>query len=314
MPGRILRMADFSYPASMQASLTKFPVDAFNMGLAAIATDLGLTHLFDPAYLADGVAPDLETTGKLVATAVTTPTGGDASFTISTTAGSATINVTAVGAGNLVVGQPVAAAGLPAGTYISALGTGAGGTGTYTVSANATATATGVAMTAPAMAQFAIANSSGILADFAKTETSFSALVVINQTAADMAVAGSKVALGTINASFFLVTAANVLTVGFNGTNSTFSLAAGTHVLLISYDDASKIWQLRGAADNLIGTGTLTATPANGSPWRVGNLDTGRPFQGRIGNAIIFNKALHLPGNAALRAQLLALARAKYGL
>jgi hypothetical protein len=56
------------------------------------------------------------------------------SFTgaISTT----TLTVSAIASGALAVGDPIAGAGVTAGTYITALGTGTGGTGTYTVSAS----------------------------------------------------------------------------------------------------------------------------------------------------------------------------------
>ncbi|OZI59938.1 structural cement protein Gp24 [Bordetella genomosp. 11] len=49
-----------------------------------------------------------------------------------------TMTVSAVASGTLRVGQPVAGAGVTAGTIITALGTGTGGTGTYTVSASQT--------------------------------------------------------------------------------------------------------------------------------------------------------------------------------
>lgn len=84
-----------------------------------------------------------------VATAAATgSTFNGAVVTASTTNGSPTLNVTGVTSGALAVGQPVSGTGIPAGTYISALGTGTGGTGTYTLSANATATGTGVTVTA----------------------------------------------------------------------------------------------------------------------------------------------------------------------
>lgn len=63
------------------------------------------------------------------------------------TASNATLTVTANTGAPIQVGQPVSGAGIPAGTYISALGTGTGGAGTYTLSQAATATATGVTVT-----------------------------------------------------------------------------------------------------------------------------------------------------------------------
>lgn len=82
-------------------------------------------------------------TGAVTAAATGAPT--TATVTANFTSGSPTMTVTA-GTG-LALGQPVSGTGIPAGTYISALGTGTGGTGTYTLSANATATNTGVTVT-----------------------------------------------------------------------------------------------------------------------------------------------------------------------
>lgn len=63
------------------------------------------------------------------------------------TASNTTLTVTANTGANIQVGQPVSGTGIPAGTYISALGTGTGGAGTYTLSQAATATGTGVTVT-----------------------------------------------------------------------------------------------------------------------------------------------------------------------
>ena len=64
-----------------------------------------------------------------------------------TIASSTTLTITAVSDGTIKVGTQVTGTGIPAETYIIALGTGTGGTGTYTMSAAATATNTGVAIT-----------------------------------------------------------------------------------------------------------------------------------------------------------------------
>lgn len=75
---------------------------------------------------------------------------GSASTNAGITANTASSNVLTVTANSgapIQVGQPVSGAGIPAGTYISALGTGTGGAGTYTLSQAATATATGVTVT-----------------------------------------------------------------------------------------------------------------------------------------------------------------------
>jgi hypothetical protein len=64
-----------------------------------------------------------------------------------TTNSTTTLNITAVSAGEILVGTQVTGTGIPAGAYITALGTGTGGTGTYIMNAAATASASGVAIT-----------------------------------------------------------------------------------------------------------------------------------------------------------------------
>ena len=71
----------------------------------------------------------------------------NALITANTTNGSPTLTVTANTGAAITVGQPVSGTNIPAGTYITALGTGTGGAGTYTMSANATGTATGTTVT-----------------------------------------------------------------------------------------------------------------------------------------------------------------------
>lgn len=75
-----------------------------------------------------------------------------AQFTASIAAGGAStpdvMTVTAVAAGQLVIGQQIVGAGVPAGTYILSLGTGKGYTGTYNLSSINTLTVASEAMTA----------------------------------------------------------------------------------------------------------------------------------------------------------------------
>lgn len=82
-------------------------------------------------------------TGALTSAATGSPT--TSTVTANTTNASATLTVTA-GTG-LAVGQPISGTNIPAGAYISALGTGTGGAGTYTMSAAATGSATGTTVT-----------------------------------------------------------------------------------------------------------------------------------------------------------------------
>lgn len=68
----------------------------------------------------------------------------DSAFT-ATTSGT-TLTVSAMTSGTIVVGQLITGAGVPANTYVTALGTGTGGVGTYTVSQSSTIS-TGESMT-----------------------------------------------------------------------------------------------------------------------------------------------------------------------
>jgi hypothetical protein len=84
--------------------------------------------------------------GSLSAAATATAPTNTFTFNSAT---STTITVTAVNTGMVLgVGQPVSGTDIPAGAYITALGTGAGGAGTYTISAAATGTHTGSTGTA----------------------------------------------------------------------------------------------------------------------------------------------------------------------
>jgi hypothetical protein len=82
--------------------------------------------------------------GSLSAAATATPPTNTG---VVSTATNTTLTVTTAPAAPIVVGQPISGTGIPAGTYIAALGTGTGGLGTYTLSAATTATAAGVTAT-----------------------------------------------------------------------------------------------------------------------------------------------------------------------
>lgn len=62
-----------------------------------------------------------------------------------------TLTVTAVAFGALAVGQHVTSGGMPAGQYITGLGTGTGGTGTYTVALTSTISSTSMTAFSPAV-------------------------------------------------------------------------------------------------------------------------------------------------------------------
>lgn len=67
-----------------------------------------------------------------------------------TTNNNSTLTVTAVTSGRIGLGARITGSGIPANTFISALGTGRGGAGTYTMNRAATATQTGVTIVSQA--------------------------------------------------------------------------------------------------------------------------------------------------------------------
>lgn len=98
--------------------------------------------------------------GATVTAQVSGTTGGAGTYTLSapgtaytasatgvTTFGTV-LNISAVSAGALAVGDPVSGTGVPSGAFIAALGTGAGQTGTYILSLPATAYAASTTITA----------------------------------------------------------------------------------------------------------------------------------------------------------------------
>lgn len=98
--------------------------------------DMGFpfVSLTDVASVGDLIVYDTDT-GELSAIPVLS------SFTATIDDGAApgagtVMTVTAVASGTISVGQEISGAGIPPGTYVTALGTGTGGTGTYTVSAS----------------------------------------------------------------------------------------------------------------------------------------------------------------------------------
>ncbi len=83
--------------------------------------------------------------GAGVYTTSASTTCSAASLTVSSTV----MNVTAVATGALAVGQAVTGSGVTAGTYITALGSGAGGTGTYILTTLQRVASTATTMTLP---------------------------------------------------------------------------------------------------------------------------------------------------------------------
>lgn len=149
------------YEVRRQASLTANSVGVTSSIYAAVAgsgADLTPANIPTSIYVRDNSTGAVETVGSFklpVSSIYVAVRGGDpvsiaaailskkslgapyapsASFTAS--ASGATLTVSAVDYGILAVNQVIAGTDIPAGTYISALGTGTGGTGTYTLSAS----------------------------------------------------------------------------------------------------------------------------------------------------------------------------------
>lgn len=110
--------------------------------ITGVGTGLGLTGTYTTNYVGNAIAAEAMTSPSLPPAA--------AAFTATfTTTG--TMTVTAVGSGELAIGQVLYGTNVPANTVITAFGSGVGGTGTYTVSNSFAASA--VSVTADATAQ-----------------------------------------------------------------------------------------------------------------------------------------------------------------
>jgi hypothetical protein len=164
-------------------------ITATGSGVVAVGQQVsgpGLNSQF-PTYIETlGTYNGTAGTVNLTQAAVTASTGGTfttvasvgiggcvcSSATIGT--GTNSLNVITVTSGTLAVGQLVqcGTVGIPAGTYISALGTGTGGAGTYTLSQNATATLTTLAFNFSAWIETPwYFNSAGNVGDLVKIGT-----------------------------------------------------------------------------------------------------------------------------------------------
>lgn len=101
---------------------------SLNVTVDGVARNAGTVNL--------SAATSFSSAAGIVQTALNAATPAGASVTAAI-AGT-TMTVSAVGSGTVAVGQGVAGAGVTAGTFITALGTGTGGTGTYEVSESQT--------------------------------------------------------------------------------------------------------------------------------------------------------------------------------
>jgi hypothetical protein len=122
-----------------------YPVTMYNRG------DWWAKAVYGPVTIGQKVYANLFSgdviggvTGLGAAGQPTQAVGSASSVTATTTAGSYSINVTAVGSGVLAVGQQITGPGLMGGIfYIDSLGSGTGNTGTYNLSAPAVTASTG---------------------------------------------------------------------------------------------------------------------------------------------------------------------------
>lgn len=134
-----VKAAGFVRPGVVAGSLTA-TVSNLTVNVTALSGTLAAGQMLS----ATGLAPGLQVI------ALGTSTGGTGTafatyldaVVMTAAIATTTLTVSAVTAGTLAVGQTVDGAGVTAGTYITALGTGTGGTGTYTLSASQTVTST----------------------------------------------------------------------------------------------------------------------------------------------------------------------------
>lgn len=112
--------------------------------ITGVTSGLGYTGTYTTNYTGAAVAAEAMTAPSLPPVA--------ASFT-ATLYSTGTLSVSAVGSGELAIGQVIYGTGVPASATITAFGTGVGGTGTYTVSPAPATTTSSETMTVDATAQ-----------------------------------------------------------------------------------------------------------------------------------------------------------------
>jgi hypothetical protein len=195
--------------------LAKFPSPLVSGAPTDVFSEVWYVH--NPDYLYGA-----QTTGSIAANVA------GATFTASTSSGSATLTVTAIAMGSLSVGDTIIGTGIPAGTKLNAQVTGTpGSTGTYTLSANASATGAGVSMTATRTVLTVTAINSGTLG---VGQTLYSASSGTNVTPGTTIVARGTGAGGT--GTYYLSTsqtvAARTITSGATSSGTTVSTPGGS--------------------------------------------------------------------------------------
>ena len=191
-----------------------YPVTLYNRG------DFWAKSVYGPVTIGQKVYANLFSgdvlggvTGLNATGLPTTATGSASSVTATTTAGSYSINVTAVASGVLAVGQQISGPGLTGGIYyIDSLGSGTGNTGTYNLSAPAVAASTGGTFTT-------VANigAGGAVVSSATISTGTNSLNIVTQTSG-LILPGQLVYCATAG----LPAGAYVASIGtYNGTSGT---------------------------------------------------------------------------------------------
>lgn len=167
--GNVLPATAGSFPANLMGSnasvtaslastgvLTVTAVASGTLAVGQLITGAGIpanTYILSLGTGTGGTGTyNLTQTGYVVASETMLATsvgglGGAVASSVTIAAATSTLTVNTLTSGTLAVGmlvQPVT--GIPAGTYITALGTGTGGTGTYILSATASATVTTTAV------------------------------------------------------------------------------------------------------------------------------------------------------------------------
>lgn len=125
------------------------------------------------------------------------------------------LTVTALSSGNLAVGQVLSGSGVPAGTFITSLGTGTGGTGTYNVTTQTTVASTGMNGNA----------GSGFYSAVARANVPYRVVGIITQTQATAGTYVTQPSLAQPANSAFL---ASTYSLGYGQTWRSVSRASGT--------------------------------------------------------------------------------------
>ncbi len=160
----------------------------------------------------------------------------------------------------------------------------------------------------------------GLVSSRVKQESSWTVAGFVRQFASNQTALGGKVLYSCGLANFYFRNRPNsdqFDAIANGAIVATFSFTTVPRILMVSYTATTKRLSIRETTgadlDHELVAATLSADPANGSPWEIGGGEGAIDFAGLLGQTIICNKALHLEENEIARNLVQALMARRYG-